>query len=429
MPDAPRFDLPDDDSAPTLAGEAEDVAESPPVAPPPRGVRAFTWALVLLLVITAVASTQFRRTPELVHVVDGPPPVEAPTGALLDAYELARDATVRIEARCAGRVQGPALGVGTGFFVSSDGLVLTAYHVVDTSSGAPCTVRWVAVTVDQQVLPLELVGFDAYMDIAALRADVDRLVPALTLAARLPSPGTAVVAIGNSRNEFLAARSGRVTRLGVQAARANFASDTIELTNSLAPGDSGGPVVNARGEAVGIVSYISFNPGAMSSQGYLPPYLRGLTLPREFASYAVPVTADSGLVRSVLAGEQRDVPVIGFSWRQGFDYDPAAGGPYLGARPGPIVDRVAPGGPAEVAGLRSREDRTVVNADGTVSVETVADVIVAVDGVGTPTFNELLAEVRGKQIGQVVTLTVQRGEATFRIELKLGASRSVFTNR
>lgn len=427
MLETPQPD-PNEDEVSVSPAEPEWDAVTVEDQPPQRGLRAFTWVLVLLLIVTAVVSSQFRRAPEMVHVVDGPPPVEAPTGALADAFTLAREATVRIEARCAGRFEGTALGVGTGFFVSEDGLLLTAYHVVDAGAGASCTVRWFAVTADEQELALELVGFDAYMDLAALRAQVDRRVPALPLAARLPGPGTAVVAIGNSRNEFLAARSGRVTRLGVQAARANFASDTIELTNSLAPGDSGGPVVNARGEAVGVVSYISFNPGAMSSQGYVPPYLRGLVLPREFASYAVPVTVDSTLVHAVLAGERRDVPVIGFSWRQGYDYDPTAGGPYLGARPGPIVYRVADGSPAADAGLRSVEERTVVNADGSVGIERVGDVIVAIDGVPTPTFNELLAVVRGKAIGQVVTLTVQRGEATFRIDLTLGAARSVFAN-
>ena len=52
--------------------------------------------------------------------------------------------------------------------------------------------------------------------------------------------------------------------------------------------------------------------------------------------------------------------------------------------------------------------------------------IVAIDGRPTPTFAALLAEVRGKQIGQVVELTVQRGPATFRLPLELGARRAVF---
>src|SRR5690606_2261794 len=147
---------------------------------------------------------------------------------------------------------------------------------------------------------------------------------------------------GNSRDAFMGARAGRVTRLGVQAGRADFANDTIELTNSLAPGDSGGPVIHARGEAVGAVSYISFNPNAMSAQSYVPPFLQGLSIARDFAGYAVPVTQRSNLVDAVLAGERRDYPVVGFRWRPGLDYDPAKSPHYLGSRPGPIVDSVAP---------------------------------------------------------------------------------------
>jgi len=388
-------------------------------------MRPYTWLLVFLLSLTAVLGSQLRRgEPQIMHVADGPPPVEAPAGALLEAYEMARAATVRIEGRC-GSGRGMTTGVGSGFFVSEDGLLLTAYHVVD-SSNSPCSVRYVAINDTEEEFALSLVGFDAYMDVAALRADVDRLVPALRLSDSVPNPGSEVVAIGNSRGDFLAARAGHVTRVGVRAGRADFASGTIELTNSLAPGDSGGPIINARGQAVAVVSYISFNPSAMSSQGWVPPYLRGIVLPSAFASYAVPVINDSELVTGIIAGAMRDVPVIGFSWQQGFDYDPGSSQVYLGAKPGTIVYEVASGGPAALAGLRSFSQSRVARADGTVVIETTADVIVAIDGEQTANFSDLLAVVREKSIGQTVTLTVQRGNATIEIELTLGAKRAVF---
>ncbi len=404
------------------------VLEVPEIRRPHGAIRPLSWLLLFLFALTAVLGAQLRKPPELLHVAGTTPPVEAPTGALAEAFEQARAATVRIEARCAGLYHGQPIGVGTGFFVREDGLLLTAYHVVDAATSANCTVRWLAVTADMEEFPVSLVGFDAYMDLAALQASVNRAVPVVPLAQHLPTPGTPVVAIGNSRDEFLAARAGRVTRLGVQAGRADFADNTIELTNSLAPGDSGGPVVNSHGEAVGLVSYISFNPNAMSSQSFVPPYLRGLTLSRDFAGYAVPLTGSSELVAAVLAGERRDVPVIGFSQSHGlaYDYDPRTSAHDLGLRPGPIVGQVAVGGPAEAAGLRSLGQETVMGADGSVTLQTVADVIVAVDGVPTPTFFDLLAEVRGKQIGDVVELTVQRGRATFRVELTLGARLAVF---
>src|SRR5690606_2472805 len=178
-------------------------------------MRPYTWLLVFLLSLTAVLGTQLRRNDQrLLHVADGPPPVVAPTGALLDAYETARAATVRIEGRC-GSGRGMTTGVGSGFFVSEEGLVLTAYHVIDASNSS-CNVRFVAVNADEEEFALSLVGFDAYMDVAALKADVDRLVPALQLSSSVPNPGAEVVAIGNSRGDFLAPRAGRVTRVGVR---------------------------------------------------------------------------------------------------------------------------------------------------------------------------------------------------------------------
>lgn len=378
------------------------------------------------LALTAVLATQLRREePQLMHV-QGPPPVEGPKGELLVAYHSARDSAVRIEARCTeGRV-GAVLGVGTGFFVSADGLVMTAYHVVDQNSNQPCPSRLVAVTANDDEYPLDLVGYDIYMDVATLQAHVDGPVEYLPAASERPRVGDEVVAIGNSRGDFLAARAGRVTRLGVEAGRADFASGTIELTNSLAPGDSGGPVVNAHGEVVGVVSYISFNPSAMSSQEWVPPYLRGTRLPSSYASYAVPVVRDGELFQAVISGHRRDVPVIGFTWSPGSDYDPNASPYYLGARPGPIVDRVQSGGPADKAGLRSMTQERLQGPDGSVRMVPRADVIVAVDGRATPTFYDLLAEIRNKEIGQTIVLTVQRGSATFRVELTLGARRDVF---
>jgi len=175
---------------------------------------------------------------------------------------------------------------------------------------------------------------------------------------------------------------------------------------------------------VGVVSYISFNPSAMSSQDWVPPYLRGARLPTAYASYAVPILQGDELFTSVVSGVRRDVPVLGFIVDD--DYDPARSNYYLGARPGVIVRQVMAGSPAEKAGLRSRTQETVIGADGGPRVVPVADVIVAIDGRPTPTYQDLVAEVRQKEIGQTVTVTVQRGNATFRVELTLGARTEVF---
>ena len=137
-------------------------------------------------------------------------------------------------------------------------------------------------------------GFDAYFDLALLKAEVPSSVPFIPLATNKVSVRDGVVAIGNSRGDFLAARAGEVSRIGVDRPRARFADDTIELTAALAPGDSGGPVLNKNGEAVGVVSFISFDPDNLASDTYVAPFLLGRT--QGFASYAIPVTLDSELV-------------------------------------------------------------------------------------------------------------------------------------
>jgi len=368
------------------------------------------------------------------------PEVVTPQGELLEVFRRARPASLQIEVR-SGDLAFHAFpqGIGTGFFISPDGLVLTAYHVVDpTTARLPGRERFVAVGPDETRYPLELVGFDAYLDLALLQAEVHGEVPYLPLAGGPPEVGSEVLAIGNSRGEFLGGRVGEVTRLGVRALRAEFADDTVELTAALAPGDSGGPVLNARGEVVGVVSYISLTPGfgnpdaPPGAEGFVPPFLRGLRLSEGFASYAVPVSSDSEVVADLRAGAQRDVPVIGFeigTRTVGPSYNPRDGrGLELGPRPGVVVGRVAPGGPAARAGLRSAVEEPVYDRTGALcAVRAVVDVIVAVDGERTPTVDALVRVLRGKEVGQQVEVRVQRGDTLQTLTLELGARRAVFS--
>ena len=386
---------------------------------------------LLLLAVAAVVANELRT--ERVVAQDMPPPVVEATGRLGEVYQGARPATLRVEARVLSRMPGRSVvGVGTGFFVSEEGLLLTAYHVVEAQWLGGRHMHYFGVAPGGEEYRLELVGFDAYLDLALLQAEVDGPVPYIPFASGPTRPGREIVAIGNSRGEFLEDRSGRVTRLGVGSPNARLADGVIELTASLFQGDSGGPVLNTDGEVVGVVSYISFNPQDMGSEGpeFLPPFLSGLTLPRRFASYAVPVSAGSEVVAALFAGETRDIPVIGFTWAN-FDYDPATSSSLdLGRRPGTVIGVVAAGGPAARAGLRGLESRqVVVNREGSsvrTSVVSAADVIVAVDGEPTPTFNSLVEVLRRKEVGQLVELTVQRGAETFKVDLELGARRQVF---
>ncbi len=318
------------------------------------------------------------------------------------------------------------IGIGTGFFISEDGLVLTAYHVVDKTEfnfrpEFTKLITFEGLSSDNKSYPLELIAFDAILDLALLQAKTEDKVAALVLANTSPRKGSEIVAIGNSRDDFLAARSGRVIQLGIRGPKGRFADQTIELSAPLASGDSGGPVLNVHGEVVGVTSYIAYNPdGLEPNQNHVPRILKPFVdqLP-DYASFAINLAENSQTINNLKAGINRDVPVIGFSSGPNLDYDPKFSSIYLGELAGAVVNSVAPNGPAEQAGLRSL---TLDRAQNIIA----ADVIVAIDDVATATMNDVIDLLFDKEVGEEVILTVQRDGQTINLSLVLGAKSEVF---
>lgn len=395
-----------------------------------RRPRLTTWFLLLLLCLVAwgLIPTGTEPQRELSTVQGGPPPVISATGPLKEVFESARPAVVRIESHCTTAPPGHRpVGIGTGFFVDELGTLLTAYHVVRAQQlGLDCPVTYRATGLDETVYELELLAFDAVLDVALMRAEVSEPVPWLPLASRLPVTGSEVVAIGNSRRDFLQDRAGSVLRRNVTASQVSFASGTIETTAALAPGDSGGPLLSSAGEVVGVVSYISFLAGGTAEeQGLIPRLVRQAFDRPDYTSYAVPVLTGGTLHNLLVAGGQRDIPVIGFQLQ--FDYTPSDSGGALGASPGVVVGPVQPGGPGARAGLRGFERQPVLDASGRpVGSSIKADVIVALNGFATPDFDQLLALIYEYNVGDTVTLTVQRGGELAELPLTLAGRRDIF---
>ncbi len=370
------------------------------------------------------------------------PEVAAPNAKLSKIFGAARPASVKIVAKVdnaslfnPNHQDSPdnphdnldsTIGIGTGFFISEDGLVLTAYHVVDITEfnfkpEFTKLIKFEAISPDNQSYPLELIAFDAILDLALLQAKTDHKVAKLNLATRSPRKGAEIVAIGNSRNDFLAARSGRVIQLGITGPKGRFADQTIELSAPLAAGDSGGPVLNTKGEVIGVTSYIAYNPGGLESNSpHVPRILKPFVdeLP-DYASFAINLAENPQTIINLKAGVNRDVPVIGFSSGPNLDYDPDFSSVYLGELPGAVVSTVAKNGPAEQAGLHSLQRDS---AQGIIT----ADVIVAIDDVKTPTMNDVIDLLFDKEVGDEVILTVQREAKTIKLKLVLGAKSKVF---
>ena len=425
VPRTVTWDAPKSPPASASSAEPSPLLTSSPV----RTMRRVFLLLGLLFTVGLVALSVQRSEPQPQLVQRGLPEVVAPQGEFLSLFEETRPASLQIEVRSGNVFSSVVQGVGTGFFISPDGLVLTAYHVVDPTNIRDSRSRAViGVGPDEARYPLELVGFDAYLDLALLQADVSAEVPYLPLAGMSTTIGSQVLAIGNSRGDFLEGRTGEVTRLDVAPLRSDFADTAIELTAPLAPGDSGGPVINLNGEAIGVVSYIALT-GAPQS-GFLEPFAAQTG---RFSSFAIPVSAESDVIASLRAGERRDIPVIGFEvgaprYGLGREYNPRRSRRFdLGPRSGIIVNTVIPGGPADEAGLRSLEAEPIANDAGQViDFDLQVDVITAVDGQRTRDFYELLGILRDKGVGAEVTVTVQRGDETVDLELELAPRTTTF---
>ncbi len=359
------------------------------------------WPATLLLIAGAAyflpqqtpgALGRFGATPPPTPLQAAPPLTDPLPQATRALFGQSRPATVQIDQLSPSRSGGLEGGLGTGFLISGDGEVMTAYHVVDGAQ----LIR--VKTLSGQVYRARVTAFDNAADVALLKIDARRPLPFLKLAASSPRIGEGVLAIGNSGGDFLQARIGRLLRLGARAGQADFPQNTLEMSAPLAPGDSGGPILNDQGEVMGVVSYVRVND-------------EGKTI----TSYAVPVTRTGPLVQALEAGQKRDVPAVGLVFDSQHD---AATSPSGG-----VVSAVVPGGPAAAAGVRGAA------YDAKNQLTALGDTITAVDGIRTRSSNDVIFELRRRQVGERVKLTLSNGGKSREVDLGLVAKGSINYNQ
>ncbi len=162
-------------------------------------------------------------------------------------------------------------GTGSGFIVSADGYILTNNHVVENAE------KVMVRLFDRREFMARVIGNDPLTDVAVVKIDAPRLMPAAFGNSDNTRIGEWVLAVGNPLGEAFTFTvtsgiiSGKGRRLdGLQRNRAGI-SDFIQTDAAINPGNSGGPLVNVRGEVIGINSAIASETGFYSGYGFAIP--------------------------------------------------------------------------------------------------------------------------------------------------------------
>jgi serine protease Do len=233
-------------------------------------------------------------------------------------------------------------GLGTGFIISDDGLIITNQHVVAGAEQIVVTLR------DGREFSARLLGEDGTTDIAVVRVDATRLPVAPVGRSADLQIGDWVVAIGNPYGFVLGnpeptVTAGVVSALGrdilPSEGQSGLYVDMIQTDAAINPGNSGGPLVDASGRVVGVNASILSQSGGNVGLGFAIPIERALRVANDLAAL--------GRVRRGWVGIEVSEPrTSGTEWRR---------------QPGVVVRRLAPGGPGAAAGLRPGDVIDLVN--------------------------------------------------------------------
>ncbi len=277
---------------------------------------------------------------------------------------------------------------GSGVILDKEGYILTNYHVIE---GA----QKIQVTIQNKSYQAQLTGADPSSDLAVIKADIGdtKVVPIEIGDSADLQVGDWVMSIGSPFGLDQSVSSGIVSSLYRNTMLPSYNGNTIytnliQTDAAMNPGNSGGALVNAKGQLVGINSIIQSSSGSNAGVGFAIP-----------GNYAVKVA------NTIIDGKQPLHPYFGATL---LNVTPElARSKHLPVSQGAYVQEVTKGSPADQAGIKA------------------GDVIIGVDHEEISTAGSLILSVRSKEVGQKIkVIYIHRGRE-METELTLGSDENM----
>jgi S1-C subfamily serine protease len=300
------------------------------------------------------------------------------------------------------RTEQPAQqALGSGFVLDKQGHIVTNFHVVEGAQQVEVSFS------NQKTYKATVVGTDASTDLAVLRVDVSSraLTPLMLADSDRVTVGDAVVAIGNPFGLDRTATAGIVSALQrlVTAPNGQTIDHVIQTDAPINSGNSGGPLLNAAGEVVGVNSQIS-SPNGGGNVGI---------------GFAVPSNTVRDVAAQLMRGGRVQRAFLGI-YAQSIDGELARTF-NMPVDAGLLVERVEAASPAAKAGIEGGDTSAVVS--GT-NYTLGGDVIVAVDGKRTTSLGQLRDALAPHKPGDEVEIKLYRGNDEKTVTVKLGRQSS-----
>jgi len=272
-------------------------------------------------------------------------------------------------------------GSGSGFIITPDGFILTNSHVIHGAD------RIDVILADGRSVSARVIGDDPDTDLAVIRIIAAELAAAELGDSSALKVGQVAIAIGNPFGFQATVTAGVVSSLGrtLRASTGRLIDNLIQTDAALNPGNSGGPLVNSRGEVIGVNTAV-----ILPAQGIC------FAIASNTATFvASRLIRDGRIRRSYIGVAGQDVPLHRRIVRH-FD---------LAAESGILVVGLEPDSPATQAGLHE------------------GDVIVAFEGKTTSGIDDLHRMLTGERVGEAVKLSLIRRTEMLNVQITPAESR------